>query len=143
MTEEARMNLVRSAYGTVWPALEPIHAYNGLMKSFEMPEDAIEIYMDLAQVGLIEHVKGDEDPHMFWRLKSLAGIDDNNGWVKIFSHRDLFLPPGSYRLIRWDNGIVKGGVEVTSDYLRKFGSMVYDYHQPTHYERVNDKMPLF
>ena len=34
-----------------------------------------------------------------WRPKSLKGIEDNNGWIKIKSEDDLKLPDGDYGFI--------------------------------------------
>lgn len=145
-TEAARMQLIKSAYGRVWEVLEPFHHYNGLIKTnevVELSEGAVDVYLDFGAAGIIEHIPNEEDPQMYFRLKSLGGIDNNNGWTNIFSERDMPRAPGNYRFIKFEKGIIKHTTFADDAYLKKFGHWLYEYHQFTHYERVNNLSPLF
>ena len=145
-TEAARMQLIKSAYGRVWEVLEPFHHYNGLIKVdavIQDDSDAHAVWSDLDDAGVLEFIPGEEDPQMYFRLKSLGGIDNNNGWTNIFSERDMPRAPGNYRFIKFEKGIIKHTTFADDAYLKKFGHWLYEYHQFTHYERVNNLSPLF
>ena len=104
---EAKQEAIKKAYGEYF-----IHAdINGWIKfGMYCPSDlGIEDYDEIDTIGI-------------WRCKSLQGIENNNGWIKIESEADLpkegnyfvaknktvietsyFMPDNDFSLIEWRN----------------------------------------
>lgn len=72
-----------------------------------------------------------DDMDGFWRCKSLQGIENNNGWIKIESEADLpkigEYDMSSFILYYWTNN----GLYRAEDYKR--WKIHYDYLQVSHY----------
>lgn len=72
-----------------------------------------------------------------WRPKSLEGLEDNNGWIKIESYQDLPKETGHY----W----VKRGNDIGVNYIIVPESFYSGFlHNLTHYKPVEKtKPPLY
>jgi len=73
-----KQEIIKQAYGEHWNKVCEYVDENGWCNSYWGKE-----YTDLNGVG-----KTKKDP-LYWRPKSLQGIEDNNGWIKIKSETDL------------------------------------------------------
>lgn len=87
MTKEEK---IKEAYGKYYPQLKDAIDENGWSSNWN----------HFASVETILFAKEDiEKSKGKWRLKSLQGIEDNNGWVKIESEDDLPKESGDYYVI--------------------------------------------
>ena len=78
----------------------------------------------------------------FWRCKSLKGIENNNGWVKIESEKDLPKKDGWFYVYRTDNSII------ISEFVLNFKAWNFYEGLPTkavtHYKPIEKpKPPIF
>ena len=67
-----KQEIIKQAYGEHWDKVCEYVEENGWCNSYWGKE-----YTDLNGVG-----KTKKDP-LYWRPKSLQGIEDNNGWIKL------------------------------------------------------------
>ena len=84
---EAKKEAIKKAYGEYWEKLEYFINKDGWAYNY-FEEIGIEIFGSEA----------DFKNSIFWRPKSLQGIENNNGWIKIESEADL---PNDEDAIYW------------------------------------------
>jgi len=75
----------------------------------------------------------------FYRPKSLSGIENNNGWIRVESEEDLKLERGYY-WFKWNS--VTGEENIQISLVDNRGINLYQ--EPTHYRPiVKPKPPLY
>ena len=73
-----KQEAIKQAYGEHWDVVKDYVDKNGWVGQYSAPIDISKlIECDLSDIGY------------YWRPISLQGIEDNNGWIKIESEKDL------------------------------------------------------
>ena len=118
---EAKQEAIKKAYGEYY-----IHAdINGWIRfGMYVPTDlGIENYDDIDG---------------FWRCKSLQGIENNKGWIRIESKDDLPKEEGNYFIVRNNNEVG------TSYFIPNNDFSVMDWRDITHYQPIEKpKLPIY
>ena len=118
---EAKQEAIKKAYGENY-----IHAdINGWIRfGMYVPTDlGIENY---------------DDMDGFWRCKSLSGIENNKGWIRIESKDDLPKEEGNYFIVRSNNEVG------TSYFIPNNDFSVMDWRDITHYQPIEKpKLPIY
>ena len=118
---EAKQEAIKKAYGENY-----IHAdINGWIRfGMYVPTDlGIENY---------DEIDG------FWRCKSLQGIENNKGWIRIESKDDLPKEEGNYFIVRSNNEVG------TSYFIPNNDFSVMDWRDITHYQPIEKpKLPIY
>ena len=118
---EAKQEAIKKAYGENY-----IHAdINGWIRfGMYVPTDlGIENYDDI---------------NGFWRCKSLQGIENNKGWIRIESKDDLPKEEGNYFIVRNNNEVG------TSYFIPNNDFSVMDWRDITHYQPIEKpKLPIY
>lgn len=118
---EAKQEAIKKAYGENY-----IHAdINGWIRfGMYVPTDlGIENY---------DEIDG------FWRCKSLQGIENNKGWIRIESKDDLPKEEGNYFIVRSNNEVG------TSYFIPNNDFSVMDWRDITHYKPIEKpKSPIY
>ena len=118
---EAKQEAIKKAYGENY-----IHAdINGWIRfGMYVPTDlGIENYDDIDG---------------FWRCKSLQGIENNKGWIRIESKDDLPKEEGNYFIVRSNNEVG------TSYFIPNNDFSVIDWRYITHYQPIEKpKLPIY
>ena len=73
--EEAKQQAIKNAYGEYWDEVKNQVDENGFIEIFKLPPILFDTVMN--------------EGSSKWRPKSLQGIDNNNGWIRIESDNDL------------------------------------------------------
>lgn len=95
-----KQEIIKEAYGKYYPQLERCLDENGWSNNWN---HFISVESRIFQPEEIEK------NGKCWRPKSLEGLEDNNGWIKIESYQDLPKETGHY----W----VKRGYEIGINYI--------------------------
>ena len=118
---EAKQEAIKKAYGESY-----IHAdINGWIRfGMYVPTDlGIENYDDIDG---------------FWRCKSLQGIENNKGWIRIESKDDLPKEEGNYFIVRSNNEVG------TSYFIPNNDFSAIDWRNITHYQPIEKpKLPIY
>ena len=118
---EAKQEAIKKAYGENY-----IHAdINGWIRfGMYVPTDlGIENYDDIDG---------------FWRCKSLQGIENNKGWIRIESKDDLPKEEGNYFIVRNNNEVGASYFIPNNDFS------VMDWRDITHYQPIEKpKLPIY
>ena len=118
---EAKQEAIKKAYGESY-----IHAdINGWIRfGMYVPTDlGIENY---------------DDMDGFWRCKSLQGIENNKGWIRIESKDDLPKEEGNYFIVRSNNEVG------TSYFIPNNDFSAIDWRDITHYQPIEKpKLPIY
>ena len=118
---EAKQEAIKKAYGESY-----IHAdINGWIRfGMYVPTDlGIENY---------DEIDG------FWRCKSLQGIENNKGWIRIESKDDLPKEEGNYFIVRSNNEVG------TSYFIPNNDFSAIDWRNITHYQPIEKpKLPIY
>ena len=118
---EAKQEAIKKAYGENY-----IHAdINGWIRfGMYVPTDlGIENYDDIDG---------------FWRCKSLQGIENNKGWIRIESKDDLPKEEGYYFIVRSNNEVGASYFIPNNDFS------VIDWRYITHYQPIEKpKLPIY
>ena len=118
---EAKQEAIKKAYGENY-----IHAdINGWIRfGMYVPTDlGIENY---------DEIDG------FWRCKSLQGIENNKGWIRIESKDDLPKEEGNYFIVRNNNEVGASYFIPNNDFS------VIDWRYITHYQPIEKpKLPIY
>ena len=118
---EAKQEAIKKAYGENY-----IHAdINGCIRfGMYVPTDlGIENY---------DEIDG------FWRCKSLQGIENNKGWIRIESKDDLPKEEGNYFIVRSNNEVG------TSYFIPNNDFSAIDWRDITHYQPIEKpKLPIY
>ena len=77
---EAKQEAIKNAYGNNWDKVKDYVDKNGWI--FWSDKNPIGIYNN-------RYLEYKEENPNYWRPKSLQGIENNNGWIKIESEADL------------------------------------------------------
>ena len=115
---EAKQEAIKKAYGENY-----IHAdINGWIRfGMYVPTDlGIENY---------DEIDG------FWRCKSLQGIENNKGWIRIESKDDLPKEEGNYFIVRNNNEVGASYFIPNNDFS------VIDWRYITHYQPIEKPKP--
>ena len=82
---EAKQEAIKKAYGDNNEIYEKSLTKNGWLNvEYDIYENADRFYFDF-----LRHELNADEYEYFIRPKSLSGIDDNNGWIRIESEDDL------------------------------------------------------
>ncbi len=83
--KEAKQEAIKKAYGDNHEIYEKSLTKNGWLKvEYDIYENADRFYFDF-----LRHELNADEYEYFIRPKSLSGIDDNNGWIRIESEDEL------------------------------------------------------
>lgn len=133
-----KQEAVKQAYGSQYDFLKPDE--NGWFK-----DDVLGNSEELSVWVLSEcERKWNDDNELVWRLTSIAGIEDNNGWIKIESEDDLptydeycWIEPQKDRfIIAWYN--------YTDTYFYDNQGNKWLWRGITHYQPINKpEKPLY
>lgn len=138
MTKEEK---IQEAYGEYWEQLNPLTKGRALSNNGWLHYDDITDNRGTL-INCID-MEGDID---YYRPKSLQGIEDNNGWVKIESENDLpketiecdfIFENDIYR--GWYNMILFNGRLKPNSVVINFASDVITHYQPI----VKPKPPVY
>ncbi len=80
--EEAKQQAIKNAYGKDWVNLEKYHIKDGWFEIYDLVTESD--FMELNENDF--DIIGEESK---CRLKQLQGIENNNGWIRIESEKDL------------------------------------------------------
>lgn len=85
INEKAKQQAIINAYGEYWDEVKSQVDENGFIDIFKLPPILFDSVIN--------------DGSSKWRPKSLTGIENNNGWIKIESENDLPKEPyGKYEV---------------------------------------------
>ena len=128
---EAKQEAIKKAYGEYWEKLEYFINKDGWAYNY-FEEIGIEIFGSEA----------DFKNSIFWRPKSLQGIENNNGWIKIESEADL-PKEGMHHSILLDSECINGyrnyDVIVFYEVNSRFRKKEISHYQPIEFQ----KPPIF
>ena len=77
---EAKQEAIKKAYGEYWEAVKDFVDENGWIDFLEDIQRIMYFFHDSDNIEVFKST---------WRPKSLQGIENNNGWIKIESEEDL------------------------------------------------------
>ena len=77
---EAKQETIKNAYGEYWEAVKDFVDENGWIDFLEDIQRIMYFFHDSDNIEIFKST---------WRPKSLQGIENNNGWIKIQSEKDL------------------------------------------------------
>lgn len=132
--ENSKLKVIEFAYGENWEAVNQFIDENGWLKSNEI--SPFDLKLTWNDIEVREYAKN----HATFRPKSLAGIEDNNGWISINSEDDLPKDNGHYLVFNKQNK------SVDIDYIH----CDYDSHSErwmefnSHYQKIEKPLkPIF
>lgn len=146
---------IKEAYGEYWDLFflllqDRIIFNNGNLDYFLLPKnirDATEKICDIrSHKSIFECTKTDEATPRFFRPKSLRGIENNNGWIKIESEENLPKQENNLWLLANDGSLILGRYCMFSKtYKTSFGdNFDSDGIIFTHYQNIEKpKLPMF
>lgn len=126
---------IQSAYGDLYnKSIDD----NGWMRlSVKTPKDLVRYFIDNKHIFNTKVETTPDEYKTYFRPKSLQGIENNNGWIKIESEDDLPKEDGFYWVVDSE----------TKDIIdRYFDTKNYDYFNQfsTHYQSIQKpKPPLY
>src|SRR5690606_34580493 len=125
MTKEEK---IKEAWGELW------HSFNESAKKCALNKDGY--VASILQNGLNKDFTEFNASLVAWRPKSLQGIEDNNGWIKVESEADL--PKDSYNYWIFQND---GLIQSMKEY--ELNKKYYNI-RATHYQQIEKpKPPLY
>lgn len=107
--ETPKQKAIREAYGEHWETVKQHVDENGYLhhpKGGEVTFDPFIGFMDEHQI------------YDAYRPKSIAGIEDNNGWITIEYELDLPKETKSYHVVYKDGSIIQHHFSISSDFDR-------------------------
>ena len=130
---EAKQEAIKKAYGEYWEAVKDFVDENGWIDFLEDIQRIMYFFHDSDNIEVFKST---------WRPKSLQGIENNNGWIKIESEDDL-PKEGMHEVILLDEECMEGYrnydvivfYEVNSRFRKK---------EISHYKPIEkSKMPIY
>ncbi len=130
-----KQEAIQQAYGKHWDIVSGLCDENGWIKDDKKGLRYFLVYEAFKEQMEIE--VSSFSPKV--RLKSLQGIENNNGWIKIESEADLpktgEYDMSSFKLIYWTNN----GLYYSEDYKRH--KLHYESLEITHYQLIPIEKP--
>lgn len=122
-----KQEIIKQAYGKYYPQLERCLDENGWSNNWN---HFISVESRIFQPEEIEK------NGKCWRPKSLQGIEDNNGWIKIESEEDLPKNKGYFLCLYEDGDVIPHHFSINSDFDR-----VLFLEEFTHYKKIEQQKP--
>ena len=121
---EAKQEAIKKAYYNNWDKVKDYVDENGWI--FWSDKNPIGIYNN-------RYLEYKEENPNYWRPKSLQGIENNKGWIKIESEYDLPKNEGSFWVINDENKIVE------MEYFPKY--KCFTEQNISHYQPIEKPKP--
>lgn len=137
---EAKEKAIREAYGTLgieWDSIKDHLTENYWIRNPYEPVDLLWLIRD--EKGIEVVIKGDNLGRLCFVPKSLAGIENNNGWIRIESEADLPIETDSYFVVYKDGCIICHHFSVSSDFDRVLFIQEFTHYQPI----VKPNLPIY
>lgn len=126
---EAKQEAIKKAYGEYWEQLTAVAIFIALKNNGWVLEE--DLYNDKGT--LLDCIEFEKDMHNNFRPKSLQGIENNNGWIRIESEADL--PKKAIQCFyvdKYENKVCLGVVDKN------------DFDNVSHYQPIEKpKPPIF
>lgn len=130
--EDLKLEAIKKAYGEHWENVKTYVNQDGWIeggKDREFPEPMFD-----PSIGELE----EHEMHYLWRPKSLAGIENNRGWISMHSIHDLTIVKGQYYTIFHNGYIDVSNYDGTTE-CYKFWKLNFTHYQPI----IKPELPLW
>ena len=125
---EAKQEAIKKAYGEYWENVKDYVDENGWI--YFVRSNGFRLDGKIPQE--VDSYNGK------FRPKSLQGIENNNGWIKIESKDDLPKEEGNYFIVRSNNEVG------TSYFIPNNDFSAIDWRNITHYQPIEKpKLPIY
>jgi hypothetical protein len=136
---KSKEEIIKEAYGSFWLMLSNNIDCKGwcLNKTLDKKTDFLDL---IDSVGIKRQIKSNVQGNLIFRPKSLDGIENNNGWIKIESETDLPKESGLFWIV--EDGYV---INEPCKYYKSTKRWVIQCNQyPSHYKPIQKpKPPLY
>ena len=125
---EAKQEAIKKAYGEYWENVKDYVDNDGWIDN-SIPKFTF---------GQLKNLDLEYKNDVFFRPKSLQGIENNKGWIRIESKDDLPKEEGNYFIVRNNNEVG------TSYFIPNNDFSVIDWRDITHYQPIEKpKLPIY
>lgn len=126
---------IKEVYGLYWKDYGHLTDENGFIYQSDLFYPDTEMKKEGVEIEVISVEQKHKWSNVKWRPKSLSGIEDNNGWVKIESEHDLPKEVGIF----WVNDSRYGGIGQaewrSGKFVTRFNN-IYQMEDITHYKPI-------
>jgi len=91
---KTKEQVIKESYGEYWEELKELISDNGWVSFFDDKTRIRDIFHSQENISVSPNYNNN------WRPKSLQGIENNKGWIKIESEEDLPKKAGNYKIVK-------------------------------------------
>ena len=132
-----KQEVIKNAYGEHWETVKDYVDGNGWC-NWDYKNNCSPSRFEISEFDTLDFKLG---KYLIWRPKSLQGIENNNGWIKIESESDLPKESEQYWCVLYDEvGILQyySEAKIWEDIETENRSF------PSHYQQINKPLkPLY
>lgn len=123
-----KQEIIQKAYGKAWDTVKDYVNENGFVDCVKNKKISLIPFFDISEIEFKENLV---------RPKSLKGIENNNGWVKIYCKNDLPQFDCNCWWMDKNQGLILGG-------FRLDGDLDFIMENATHYKIISKtELPIY